>query len=231
MIRKLVEDKKADWLGHLAEIAHAYNATWSAVRGYSPHYLMFGCRSRLPVNFYFPTFRSTEVPMRGTSVKCVDEYVATVCDWLRATLWEAQTQSTAEAQWQKWYYDQKIGAMDLKPGNLVLVKADAFQRKGKIKDRWEDKPHEVVCQITTAIPLYEEMDQCEQSPILHCNRLLLITSETGIPLCVGVCQAGDRCTSPIPVKSTPRGNDSKITPQEDSGLAITQHQARKTSLG
>ena len=26
----------------LAEIAHAYNATQSAVTGYSPHYLMFG---------------------------------------------------------------------------------------------------------------------------------------------------------------------------------------------
>ena len=35
--------------------------------------------------------------------------------------------------------------MDLKPGN-VLVKADTFQGKRKIKDRWEDKPHDVVCQ-------------------------------------------------------------------------------------
>ena len=42
MIRKLGEDKKADWLSHLAEIVHTYNATCSAVTGYSPHYLMFG---------------------------------------------------------------------------------------------------------------------------------------------------------------------------------------------
>ena len=35
----------------------------------------------------------------------------------------------AEAQQQKWYYNQKIGAMDLKPGNLVLVKADTFKGK------------------------------------------------------------------------------------------------------
>ena len=27
MIRKLGEDEKADWSGHLAEIVHAYNAT------------------------------------------------------------------------------------------------------------------------------------------------------------------------------------------------------------
>ena len=42
MIGKLGEDKKADWPSHFAEIVHAYNATRSAVTGYSPHYLMFG---------------------------------------------------------------------------------------------------------------------------------------------------------------------------------------------
>ena len=42
MIGKLGKDKQVDWLGHLAEIVHAYNATCSAVTGYSPHYLMFG---------------------------------------------------------------------------------------------------------------------------------------------------------------------------------------------
>ena len=80
MIRKLGEDKKANWPGHLAEIVYTYNATPSAVTGYSPHYLMFGQRPRLPVDFYFPTFSSAEAPMRGASAKCVDEYVATVHD-------------------------------------------------------------------------------------------------------------------------------------------------------
>ena len=80
MIGKLREDIKAKWPGHLAEIVHTYNAIQSTVMGYSPHYLMFGCRPRLPVDFYFPTFRSAEAPMRSTSAKCVDEYVATVHD-------------------------------------------------------------------------------------------------------------------------------------------------------
>ena len=105
MIGKLGEDKKANWPGHLAEIVQACNGIQSAMIGYSPHYLMFRYRPWLPVNFYFPTFRSTEVPTRGTSAKCVDEYVATVHDQSRATPWEAQAQSMAEAQQQKQYYD------------------------------------------------------------------------------------------------------------------------------
>ena len=55
MIRKLGVDKKANWPGHLAEIVYAYNATQSTMMGYSPHYLMFGHRPRLLVDFYFPT--------------------------------------------------------------------------------------------------------------------------------------------------------------------------------
>ena len=42
--------------------------------------------------------------------------------------------------------------MDLKPANLVLVKTDAFKGKRKIKDRWEDEPHEVVHQIAMDVP-------------------------------------------------------------------------------
>ena len=41
MIGKLGEDEKANWPSHLAEIVHAYNATHSAVTGYSLYYLMF----------------------------------------------------------------------------------------------------------------------------------------------------------------------------------------------
>ena len=65
----------------------------------------------------------------------------------------------------------------------------------------------------------------------HCNQFLLMASETDIPLWVGVCKAWQGCASPTPVKPTPRGSVSKTIPQEDDGLANTQHQARKTSLG
>ena len=150
---------------------------------------------------------------------------------MRTALQEAQAQSMAMAQRQKWYFDQKIGTVGLKPGDLILVKADTFQGKRKIKDRWEDKPHELVHQLATDVPSYEVNDQHGHSHILHCNWLLLIPSEAGVPLHVGVHQAQDRCTSPTPVKPTPGGSDRKNMLQEDSGLTITQLQTRKTSLG
>ena len=231
MIEKLGEDEKADWPGHLAEIVHAYNANQSTVMRYSPLYSMIGHRPRLPVNFYFCTLRSTEGPKTGISTKHVNEYVATVRDCLKTTLQEAQAQSMIEAHRQKWYYDQKIGAIGWKPGDLILVKADTFQGKRKIKDRWEDKPFEVVHQIMMDIPSYEVKDQHGNPCVLHCNWFLLIASEAGIPLHADICQVQGGYTSPTPVKPTPRGSDGKTTPQEDGSLAITQHQARKASLG
>ena len=111
-----------------------------------------------------------------------------------------QAQSTAEVCQQKWYYDHKIGTVNLKPGDLVLVKADFFKGKRKIRDMWEEETCKVVHQITTDIPSYEVMDQCRWSCILHQNWLLLIASEVGVPLCIGVHHAWDRCTGP------PHGN-------------------------
>ena len=181
MIGKLGEDKKANWPSHLAEIAHAYNATQSAVTRYSPHYLMFGCRPRLPVDFVFPTIGSKEAPTREASAKHVDVYVTSIWDRLRTALWEVQAQSMAEACQQKWYYDRKIGTVNLKPGNLILVKEDAFKGKRKIKDRWEEETWEVVYQITTDIPSYEVTNQHRRSRVLHWNQLLLLHQRLAFP--------------------------------------------------
>ena len=86
-------------------------------------------------------------------------YVVSVRDRLRSTLQEAQAQSTVEAHQQNWYYNRKIGMVNLKPGDLVLVKADAWKGKRKIKDRWEEETWEVVCQIMADVPSYEVTNQ------------------------------------------------------------------------
>ena len=202
MIGKLGEDKKADWPSHLAEIMQAYNATQSAVTGYSPHYLMFGRWPRLPVDFVFPTIGSSEAPKREASARKVDTYIASVRNRLRSALREVWAQSTTEACQQKWYYDRKVGTMNLKPGNLVLVKADAWKGKRKIKDWWDEETWEVSQQIAADVPSYEVTNQHGWSQVLHRNWLLLITSEVGIPLCMGTHHTGDRCTSPTPHKTT-----------------------------
>ena len=93
----------------------------------------------------------------------MDTYVASVRDQLRSTLREVQAQLTTEACQQKWYYDRKVGTVNLKPGNLVLVKADAWKGKRKIKDRWDEETWEVTWQVVTGMPPYKVMNQHGQS--------------------------------------------------------------------
>ena len=103
--------------------------------------------------------------------------------------------------------------------------------KKKIKDRWDEETWEVTWQIAADVPSYEVMNQHGQSWVLHWNWLLLITSEVGIPLCMGNHHTLDRCTSPIPCKTTPSGGDEERTPQEKNGKAVTWGPTSKASLG
>ena len=111
--------------------------------------------------------------------------------------------------------------MNLKPGDLVLVKADAWKGKRKIKDRGDKETWEVSQQIATDVPSYKVTNQHRQSQVLHQNWLLLIASEVGVPLCMDNCHTWDRCTSPTPCKTTSLGGDEEMTPQEQNGKAVT----------
>ena len=183
------------------------------------------------VDFLFPTIGSSEAPTREASTKHVDKYVASIWDRLRTTLQEAQAQSMAEAHQQKWYYNRKIGTVTMKPGDLVLVKADAFKGKRKIKDRWEEDTLEMVHQNVTDVPSYKVINQQGKSCVLHKKWLLLIMSEVGIPLCICICHTWDRCTSPTPCKTTSIGGETKLMPQENNAKEVTQEPTSKASLG
>ena len=191
---------------------------------------MFRCRPRLLVNFVFPTIGSNEAPTREASAKCVDVYVASVQDRLRTTLREAQAQLMAEACRQKWYYDRKIGTVNLKPGDLVLVKVDAFKGKGRLRIGWKKSLGRWCIKSWQMFPLTKMTNQHRRSWVLHQNGLFIM-SEIGIPLCMGSCDTWDRCTSPTPGKTTSARGERKRMPQEETGKVVTQWPTSKASLG
>ena len=163
MIGKLAADKKPQWEQHLPELLQAYNSTQSAVTGYSPHYLMFGRRPRLPVDFFFPTIGA------NTSHHQVPAYVEEVLDCFKEAHAKAQHQSNSEADRQKCNYDRATSTVQLMLGNTVLKKADAFQGKRKVKDWWSEVEYEAICQVTNGVPSHEIKDSSDNVKVTHCN--------------------------------------------------------------
>ena len=65
------------------------------------------------------------------------------------------------------------------PGDTVLKKADAFQGKRKVKDRWSKVEYEVICQVANGVPLYEIKDASGNLQVAHRNQLFLLATPQG----------------------------------------------------
>ena len=110
----------------------AYNATRSTVTGYSPYYLLFGRRPRIPVDYLFPTLCDSPHQTK------MEVSVAAMQKRLKEAFALARCLTSEEAAKQCRYYDRKAGAVALQPGDVVMVRTDGFVGKWKVKDRWED---------------------------------------------------------------------------------------------
>ena len=121
MIGKLDPEKRRKWPEHIGSVLIAYNATRSQVTSYSPYFLMFGQRPRLPVDLLFLTVNTQEW------TRTIDEYVKALYEQLTECLQLMQESASKEAKRQKRLYDRRVGAMELHPGDHVLVRLDAFR--------------------------------------------------------------------------------------------------------
>ena len=198
MIRKLEEDRKACWSEHLPELLMAYNATRSAVTGYSPYYLLFGRRPRIPVDYLFPTLHDSPHQTK------MEVSVAAMQKRLKEAFALAKHLTSEEVARQCRYYDRKAGAVALQPGDIVMVRTDGFVGKRKVKYRWEDGGFIVESQLEDW-PVYKvkcSTSDAGQKPkyrILYRNCLFLVTDEdaSSIP---GQAQAK---ATPIVSNATP----------------------------
>ena len=180
MIGKLEDDKKACWSLYLPKVLMAYNSTRSAVTGYSPHFLLFGRRPWIPVDYQFPTLFDTPHKTK------LEHLVAETRTRLKEAFAVARQLTSEEAARQERYYDRKAGAVALQPGDIVMVHTDRFTGKHKIKDHWEAGGYVIVKQYEDW-PVYKVKCPPSDNPrkakflTLHRNRLLLVPPEDDPP--------------------------------------------------
>ena len=160
----------------------AYNATCSTVTEYSPYYLLFGRRPRIPVDYLFPTLHNLPHQTK------MEVFVVAMQRRLKEAFAVARHLTSEDTAKQCHYYNWKAGAVALQPGDVVMVCSNGFMGKQKVKDRWEDGGFIVESQLEDW-PVYKvrcPTADAQQKPkyrILHRNHLLLVTDEdaSGIP--------------------------------------------------
>ena len=116
--------------------------------------------------------------------RTINEYVASLYDCLRKSLVIVQDCAVKEAQRQKWLYDRKVGAVELRPGDNVLVRLDAFRgQRRKLKNRWGSDLHMVVTRMADGIPAYVvKNNHTGKKKVVHRARLLLWLTDYSEPV-------------------------------------------------
>ena len=116
--------------------------------------------------------------------RTIDKYVASLYDHLRESLAIAQDFAVKEAQKQKRLYNRKVGAIELRPGDHVLVCLDAFRgQRRKLKNRWGDDLHTVITRVVDGIPAYViKNNRTGKKKVVHRARLLLWLADYSKPV-------------------------------------------------
>ena len=118
----------------------------------------------LPVDLLFPTSRKLPV------VAGVTEYVTALYERLREAVRNAKAISAQEARRYKRNYDKRCRAVELRAGDKVLVRADAYT--GQRRKLTVERP------VAEGIPTYiVKNDSTGSVETLHRARLLLWISE------------------------------------------------------
>ena len=142
---------------------------------------MFGRHPHLPVDYYFQMMSAYEHSCH------VPAYVMEVRRCFKEAYTEVHLQTNCEAEKQKCYYDQATSTAQLVPGDVVLMKNDAYQGKQKVKDWWSETEYVVVHQVADGVPAYEVKNEAGNIKTIHCNQLFLVAApiEAITPLGVG----------------------------------------------
>ena len=118
------------------------------------------------------------------------------------------------------------------PGDVMLMKADAFQGKRKVKDQWTEVEYVVVYQVADNMPTYKVHDDGGNVKIIHCNWLFLVVTPWGeaTPLGANESLSEEGATRSALAELTPLEWESEA-PESNVDQAATLYLASSILLG
>ena len=123
MIGTLETKDKKCWKHYLPTLVHVYNCTKNHAMDFSPYYLMYRWKPRLPTDIRFG-LASPQAEKHSQN-----KFLAKLSVWLRWCYELADLHQCKESTHHKHRYDWKMRASKLEPGDLCLVRQKVFGGK------------------------------------------------------------------------------------------------------
>ena len=165
MLSTCVGDYPFDWEHHLRKVCMAYNSGVQMSTGYTPFYLMFGRKARLPLDIMYGTNQPTAVHSMGAYAMQLQNLLLTAYDLVRDHI-------TTQHQRQKTLYDKKVHGKSYKLGDLVWLHSPVPPRGSshKLYHPWTG-PFKVVKKLSEVTYRVQQLQGLRTRKVVHFDHL------------------------------------------------------------
>lgn len=133
LLRTLPPQKKKLWPDHLSDVTFAYNVSPNSSTGYSPFYLFFGCKPKIPVDFIVSSTVSDSVSDSDVNY---DEFIQEHRNNASELFQHAKRNLEKNASQRKDCFDAKMVDHPIGVGDEVFIRNRGFTGRHKLQDLW-----------------------------------------------------------------------------------------------
>ena len=172
MLGTLKEEKRNEWHKYVPHLVGVYNSTQHSSTGFSPFELMFGRKSRLPVDQYLGT-----TPVEA-EFDDVSDYVLQLKERMEFVHTLAKQSLDHKHLVNKERYDENVKSEQLQPGDWVFVKNVGVKGMHKLAPTYLPEVYQVVRMVDENPRVFEIRNLTfprRRNRILHVDMMLKVT--------------------------------------------------------
>lgn len=140
LLRTLPPQKKKLWPDHLSDVTFAYNVSPNSSTGYSPFYLFFGRKPKIPVDFIVSSTVSDSVSDNDVNY---DEFIQEHRNNASELFQHAKRNLEKNASQRKDRFDAKMVDHPIGVGDEVFIRNRGFTGRHKLQDLWSTTRYRV----------------------------------------------------------------------------------------
>ena len=164
MLAKVVNEHQTDWSHQLPYVLMAYRASVHESTGYTPHFMVFGTETALPLDLMYP-------PPQQERPKSIPEFVSERQHKFRKAYEVARRHSNAQQLRRNRLYNQKIHGPVYDTGEYVLLHYPVVKvgHSPKLTNPWRG-PYRIIKRLNDVNFQIEEIST-QKRQVVHYDRL------------------------------------------------------------